>query len=555
MAHRSIIGKDMLQMLMFSLYPEPETIYREYLQNASDSIQEAKIAGILGEGEGHVTIKISETKQQIVINDDGIGIPSDRAEAVLKDIAASPKKNKSYVAGYYGIGRLVGAGYCNQLVFRTSCKDETLVSVLVIDVQKIRDCLDDESNAMTATEVFDSAASFSIENGEDADKHYFEVSLNDILPEYAENLLDENKIRDYLIQVAPIDFTAPFKSTLVQPSLETTEENIKEEITDYVTNLNNVKVSLNDIVDIQKKYSYKVEGLDDEIDTLRYFVLKDKSFGTLAWGWYAVTAFTVQIPDTIPNTNPKQPVLTRGLRLRIKNIQIGTATFFDGTEYFRQARSNKYFNGEIHVVNENIKPTTDRSDLAPSKETQALKKLLTDFFNTEMQGVYQNANKAKTALNELIKIEKESADFKQKEKTGILTAKEKEEKAKIPERLEKVRRDIQQRITDKKTNSVGENQMLALYKKRLDDINTKIERGEIGRLVLSDANKNSSRTTSSAIPQPEQDIFAGLDEKYSEGQVAIIKKIFAIIDANFYSDAYKRITHLIKTRVLKELKK
>lgn len=555
MAHRSIIGKDMLQMLMFSLYPEPETIYREYLQNASDSIQEAKIAGILGEGEGHVTIKISETKQQIVINDDGIGIPSDRAEAVLKDIAASPKKNKSYVAGYYGIGRLVGAGYCNQLVFRTSCKDETLVSVLVIDVQKIRDCLDDESNAMTATEVFDSAASFSIENGEDADKHYFEVSLNDILPEYAENLLDENKIRDYLIQVAPIDFTAPFKSTLVQPSLETTEENIREEITDYVTNLNNVKVSLNDIVDIRKRYSYKVEGLDDEIDTLRYFVLKDKSFGTLAWGWYAVTAFTVQIPDTIPNTNPKQPVLTRGLRLRIKNIQIGTATFFDGTEYFRQARSNKYFNGEIHVVNENIKPTTDRSDLAPSKETQALKKLLTDFFNTEMQGVYQNANKAKTVLNELIKIEKESADFKQKEKTGILTEKEKEEKAKIPERLEKVRHDIQQRITDKKTNSVGENQMLALYKKRLDDINTKIERGEIGRLVLSDANKNSSRTTSSAIPQPEQDIFAGLDEKYSEGQVAIIKKIFAIIDANFYSDAYKRITHSVKATILKELKK
>lgn len=543
----------MLQMLMFSLYPEPETIYREYLQNASDSIQEAKIAGILGEGEGHVTIKISE--QQIVINDDGIGIPSDRAEAVLKDIAASPKKNKSYVAGYYGIGRLVGAGYCNQLVFRTSCKDETLVSVLVIDVQKIRDCLDDESNAMTATEVFDSAASFSIENGEDADKHYFEVSLNDILPEYAENLLDKNKIRDYLIQVAPIDFAASFKSTLVQPSLETTEEDIKEEITDYVTNLNNVKVSLNDFVDIRKEYSHKVEGLNDEIDTLRYFVLKDKSFGTLAWGWYAVTAFTVQIPDTIPNINPKQPVLTRGLRLRIKNIQIGTATFFDGTEYFRQARSNKYFNGEIHVVNENIKPTTDRSDLAPSKETQALKKLLTDFFNTEMQGVYQNANKAKTVLNELIKIEKESADFKQKEKTGILTAKEKEEKAKIPERLEKVRHDIQQRITDKKTNSVGENQMLALYKKRLDDINTKIERGEIGRLVLSDANKNSSQTTSSAIPQPEQDIFAGLDEKYSEGQVAIIKKIFAIIDANFYSDAYKRITRSVKATILKELKK
>lgn len=546
----------MLQMLMFSLYPEPETIYREYLQNASDSIQEAKIAGILSDDEGHISIRINAEKQQVIINDDGIGIPADKAEAVLKDIATSPKKNNLYVAGFYGIGRLVGAGYCNQLVFKTSVKGDSKISELVIDVQKIRNCLDDETNTMTATEVLDFAATFSVKDGEKSDKHYFEVSLNDILPEYVEKLLDESKIKDYLIQVAPIDYNAVFKSNLIQPSLETAEAEIKDEITEYVKNLNSVKVSLNDIVDIRKKYSYKVEGLDDEVDTLRYFILKDNNYGTLAWGWYAVTPFTVQIPDTIPNTNPKQLVLTRGMRLRIKNIQIGTATFFDGTEYFKQARSNKYFNGEIHVVNENIKPTTDRSNLAPSKETLALKKLLTDFFNNEMQSVYQKANKAKTTLNEFEKIEKDNARLSKKNQSKSLSEEEKDELDKIPARLEKVKKDIQQYIEkpliNKNTEKQGEEFMLNIYQKKLDDINKRIQDGTIAIAKPEAITRHFNLTENS---QKEQNDFTGLEEKYSSEQVALIKKIIDIIDANFYTDAYKRITRGVKATILKELKK
>ena len=40
-----IVGKDLLEQLMFSLYPDAETIYREYLQNACDSINEAVAIG------------------------------------------------------------------------------------------------------------------------------------------------------------------------------------------------------------------------------------------------------------------------------------------------------------------------------------------------------------------------------------------------------------------------------------------------------------------------------------------------------------------------------
>ena len=95
------IGKDLIQMLMFAVYPEPETIFREYIQNASDSIKEAVNQNIIDKDDGHISIEIKPEIQTITITDNGIGINSNVAESVLKDIAQSTKKNKSYILTRY----------------------------------------------------------------------------------------------------------------------------------------------------------------------------------------------------------------------------------------------------------------------------------------------------------------------------------------------------------------------------------------------------------------------------------------------------------------------
>ena len=101
MAHKTEIGKDILEMLMFSLYPEAETIYREYLQNATDAIREACDAGVLDSmDDGHISIRINQSKHSVVIQDNGIGISADSAESTFKDIAKTPKRKKDYLAGY-----------------------------------------------------------------------------------------------------------------------------------------------------------------------------------------------------------------------------------------------------------------------------------------------------------------------------------------------------------------------------------------------------------------------------------------------------------------------
>ena len=175
-----IVGKDLLEQLMFSLYPDAETIYREYLQNACDSINEAAETGVLPEKkDGHVTINIDKFHHTIIIEDNGTGIKADEAEMTLKYIARSKKKKESS-AGFYGIGRLVGGGYCKQLSFITSAKGESVASEMVFDMDQIRDILEDDEDNSTASEVIHKVTTFRNDIQEDANKHYFKVVLKDI---------------------------------------------------------------------------------------------------------------------------------------------------------------------------------------------------------------------------------------------------------------------------------------------------------------------------------------------------------------------------------------
>ena len=115
-----VIGIDLLKMLMLQLYSNPRCIYREYIQNALDSINEAVKMGILSqEKDGRVSIII--TNNDISIEDNGTGIRSDRAVKILTDIANSVK-NGVDTAGQFGVGRLSGGGYCEILEFETTYK-------------------------------------------------------------------------------------------------------------------------------------------------------------------------------------------------------------------------------------------------------------------------------------------------------------------------------------------------------------------------------------------------------------------------------------------------
>ena len=543
---KSKTDKHLLDQLMFSLYPEPKTIYREYIQNATDSILEAELSGILTPNEGHITVDINENKQEVKIWDNGKGLPQNDAETILKDISVSTKRDKDYTAGYFGIGKFVGAGYCQQMTFRTTTKGENVISVLTFDVIKIRQILDDPSINMSPNEVIDTCTVFSTEKKDKIDEHFFEVILSQIRPEYVNLLLSEELIKDYLVQIAPIDFKAPFKTSLFYSSLDKNNEKIQN----IVKDLRFVKLTLNKNVDIRKDYGLKIEGTDDKIKEIRFFMIDDPKYGDLAWGWYAVTPFSTQIAET--NTSS----LTRGLRLRIKNIQIGSESFFDGTEYFKEPRGNKFFNGEIHVLNQNIKPTSDRSDIQPTTEGQLLKRKIHDFCITELGPVYRNANAAKTAIQNYEKSVQELNKIQEKPITTDYTKEDKEKEISTAQKKTiRIRDDLQKRVIDKEGKTEGEKAVLDIYKQRAKQISDSSVHEGTPPFKTPETVEDTNSPKTEENTSEKNDIFAELRSKYSKDEMKMIEKIFEIIDVNFYTAAYKRVVDPVKRKILSELKK
>ena len=71
-----MVGKDVLELLSSAMYVDPLSIYREYVQNAADAIDEARANGVLPSSTaGQVDIRIDSERRAITIRDNGAGIP------------------------------------------------------------------------------------------------------------------------------------------------------------------------------------------------------------------------------------------------------------------------------------------------------------------------------------------------------------------------------------------------------------------------------------------------------------------------------------------------
>src|SRR5437879_5846966 len=68
-----VVGKDVLELLSTSMYVDPMTIYREYIQNAADAIDQARDGGDLRKPK--VQININPESRSVRIRDNGTGLP------------------------------------------------------------------------------------------------------------------------------------------------------------------------------------------------------------------------------------------------------------------------------------------------------------------------------------------------------------------------------------------------------------------------------------------------------------------------------------------------
>ena len=393
-----VIGKFTLESLTNGMYASCLDLYREYVQNAADSLDEAIELGLIGEQESLIRISINTQLKRIQIEDNGVGIHASEAGSTLLDIGNSKKIKKSN-RGFRGIGRLAGLGYCEKLVFSTSFKGENLCTIVEYDAKMLKSLLHSSNDKNESMYDVLSAVITKRTLKEKESTHYFKVEMLDVDDKSV--LLNEKKVKDYLLQNLPLDFDTTFnwgkiiKSKMAYEGYKIPNYNI---IVDYnETQLKLMKEYRDTFIsDRIKKYEKHVE--DIEIP----FRKDDKLIALL---WYAKTDYSGTILDD----------LIKGIRIRQGNILIGDK--FTSNQYFKEERFNGWLLGELYIIDDGFIPNARRDDFEDNEIYEYLKSLLNEWstrISRKIRSISYERNTSdekKQILNETQDIEENSLEF------------------------------------------------------------------------------------------------------------------------------------------------
>ena len=258
------IGKNVIETLTSGMYDDARFIYREYVQNAADQIDEAVELGILRKREqGKIQITIDPKQRVISILDNATGIKESAVRGFLGDVANS-RKDQATRKGFRGIGRLGGLGYCNRLIFETSYRNENVKTVMSMDAVALRKIIANKRDNSDASAVISVITSIK-KSSEDPKAHYFKVTLEDVSDNV---LLSEINVSNYLSMVAPAPFDPTFsfskeiydffkdqKVTLDEYNISVNNETIYKSYKDTLTN--ELVLAGKELTEKERKAQYK----------------------------------------------------------------------------------------------------------------------------------------------------------------------------------------------------------------------------------------------------------------------------------------------------------
>ena len=495
-----VFGANILENLTTGMYQDSRVIYREYIQNACDQIDVAcKMGVLLDRSAGLISIDIDSEKRKIVIEDNATGIPQDRFQETLANIADSDKQIGE-AKGFRGIGRLCGLAYCREMIFTSKYKGEKVISVMVCDAQKMRDLISQNShgNKHTASDVLRQIYSFSTEPYASIDEHWFRVELIDVNNEN-HDLLDFLKIKDYLSFVAPVPYQNKF---LFRKKVYEHVASLSQQIDEYNITLNGEQVF--------KKYGthFKTSKGDDEIFDIEFKDFYDPNGVLIAWMWVGVSRFKAII---------EKACLMRGIRLRKENIQIGDSDALQ--KLFREDRGNHYFIGEVFAVSRELIPNSQRDYFNENPNRLQFETCLRTYFNDELHRLYYESSAINSAYSKIDTLKQKEAEHQQKTHSGSYV--DDEQRKRAEQAIEKARQDAEKAKRD-------------LDRKRAASTNTIVGRiiTRIDNERAKEENKEQVSPTNEAPASNEPPKSGYRTDKlsqYSRKERKLISRIFSII--------------------------
>jgi len=335
------VGKDILELLSSSMYVDPMSIYREYIQNAADAIDDAEADGFYSRGRaGKVDINIDPVGRIISIRDNGTGITQKKAVTTLLAFGGSSKRGTS-ARGFRGVGRLAGLGYCQKLTFRTKAAGEKRVTQLHWDGRRLKEALRAGEFDGTLAELVSSIVSISSDAADNEKDHFFEVTLSGISRHRNDCLLNADAVAKYVAEVAPVPFAQEFShAALIEKALKPYKSPSKLSI---------CIGSGDPVTRPHREYPASPLGKAIAFNELEVFELPDVDGKVGAVLWLVHHDYT----GAIPNHSGY-----KGLRFRSGNIQVGDHDLVE--DLFAEPRFNHWTIGEVHVIDPRILPNGRR---------------------------------------------------------------------------------------------------------------------------------------------------------------------------------------------------
>lgn len=512
-------GKGVLENLTQAMYNDSRIIYREYIQNSCDQINIALKNNSFPNEKLEIIITIDVKKRNIFIRDNANGVPVKEIEKRLADVADSDKVHGESI-GFRGIGRLGGVGYCKELRFVTTSRGETKETTMVWNAKRLQEIIVDSNNHDSAQDILDELISYEYKDVA-KDEHYFEVQMLDI-NEADDKLLDYDNIKQYIAEVAPVDF----KKTFLYRGKIYDFINSHDEIPELNTYNIGIRKKGGDLNYIFKEYPtaiYKMSGTGrsakrekvDDIRDVHTDLIYNSQGKPIAWIWYAISSFQGYIHEL---GNP-----WRFLRLRQFNVQIGNNDALSG--FFKESRGNSYFMGEVHTIDTRLRPNARRDYFNETPEAKELEKALKDYFR-QLQIIYKSGSEINSAYRKAKKVEELQAKFAKKEKEGKFV--NKTDRAKAVVELEKAQKDAEAGL-----------KVITKFK----GIAEKNNDSAIAKVVTAIGNSQKikpEKVKIKPIPQKKKEAKAPIltDDlsQYDKKTRKLISKIYSIIKNNMVND-------------------
>ena len=522
-----VAGKFLLEILTKGMYANALHVYREYIQNSTDSIDKAIAAGLIAAHEGKIHIQIDSAKRQITIRDNGCGVPADAARKTLLSIGDS-QKNGVDERGFRGIGRLAGLAYAEEVQFITSASGEGVKTVMTCDCTKMQRLLLKSNKETTdVMETFKAISTFSPPQPELEEAHYFEVKMMGVPVD--SGLLEEDDVWTYLAETAPVDFNSQLFSQAEKIRNHFAEK--KFPITTYKILRGSRKMP------IYKLYSRAMstgkQARTKETDFVRdvEFIYGEAKDGTpLYIGWLAITDFSGSISDET----------IQGIRFRKGNILVGNnatfARFFPTTEREGQ-NANKMFAGEIHALHPELIPNSQRDDFEPNPVYYEMKEHLKKWAGEINKKYRRGTSEANSALRKLNQLNAEQKELEDRINQGAITSDEKREQ--IADKLKQIekKREAEERVVRK-----------ALERGTFDE-----ERKETVERTLSQTETATKKVTSlnKKIVNADYATKHDLPSSYGRDERKLYQRIIKVIDTFFTDDPQtaEQLRQAIKTEL------